>query len=260
MLSEWGHRYFNIGIALGQIEVELRAWNDRTIDPYRDAEITDFIIGTCDRIAEWAKHQKLEPIPHSIQRVKARLSSSLYADARPAKASDILDELLRVRDDFRHMLSSRHFYSVQPELAEMHGNPELFGAAVARKFQAARDDVEHAGNCLAVGESTACVLHLMRAMETALRRLGQRLGTQINPKDTWGVILKNMDRAIEALPEKTAHQKRKKSRWAESRANLFHVKLAWRDDSMHGKASYDQTQAREIFDRVKAFMQHLATL
>jgi hypothetical protein len=29
---------------------------------------------------------------------------------------------------------------------------------------------------------------------------------------------------------------------------------------MHGKATYDAKQARDIMERVKAFMQHLATL
>jgi hypothetical protein len=97
-------------------------------------------------------------------------------------------------------------------------------------------------------------------METALRRLAQRLHVTINPKDTWGMILKNMDQGIQALPERNERQKKKKSKWAECRTNLFHVKLAWRDDLMHGKATYDAKQARDIMERVKAFMQHLATL
>jgi hypothetical protein len=40
----------------------------------------------------------------------------------------------------------------------------------------------------------------------------------------------------------------------------FCVKTAWRDPSSHGKQSYDGTQARDIFERVKGFMQPLATL
>ena len=123
-----------------------------------------------------------------------------------------------------------------------------------------RRDIERAGNCLALGESTACVLHLLRAMETALRRLSQRLHVTVNPKDTWGMILNRIDDGIKLLPEKNEKQKRKKGQWAECRVNLYHVKLAWRDDLMHGKVTYDEKQARDIMERVKAFMQQLATL
>jgi hypothetical protein len=65
---------------------------------------------------------------------------------------------------------------------------------------------------------------------------------------------------IEALPERNEKEKRKKTLWSECRVNLYHVKMAWRDDSMHGKVTYDERQARDVFDRVSAFMQQLATL
>jgi hypothetical protein len=36
--------------------------------------------------------------------------------------------------------------------------------------------------------------------------------------------------------------------------------MAWRDNTMHGKVSYDEKQALDIHKRVKNFMQQLATL
>jgi hypothetical protein len=62
------------------------------------------------------------------------------------------------------------------------------------------------------------------------------------------------------MPDKTEAKKRKKERWAEARANLFHVKQAWRDNSMHGKQVYDREHAYAIFRAVGTFMTHLASL
>jgi hypothetical protein len=47
---------------------------------------------------------------------------------------------------------------------------------------------------------------------------------------------------------------------SECRANLFHVKQAWRDESMHAKQRYSEAQAHQILERTKDFMQHLSTL
>jgi hypothetical protein len=65
---------------------------------------------------------------------------------------------------------------------------------------------------------------------------------------------------IKDLPDKTEAQKRKKEKWAECRANLYHVKMAWRDPGAHGNVSYDEMEALDIIKRVQDFMQQLATL
>jgi hypothetical protein len=36
--------------------------------------------------------------------------------------------------------------------------------------------------------------------------------------------------------------------------------MAWRDPTAHRKKKYDEGQARGVFNRVKEFMQQLATL
>ncbi len=269
MLNHWGYKYYVVGTALAYTELDLinhRRQNqgvstgkDITIDPNGPA--AKFLDEKCHEILKFADDQDLSPIPQNIRRLVVKIVAAKARDAANLLyVDDVLQDITRLNNDFRSILAGRYFYSISPELKASYGQPELFGPLVAKKFKAARDDIEHAGNCLALGESTACVLHLLRAMETALRQLSRTLHVAINPKDTWGMILKNMDHGIQALPEKTEQQKRKKSKWAECRANLFHVKLAWRDDSMHGKVTYDPKQARDILERVRAFMQHLATL
>ncbi len=268
MLNHWGYRYFVIGTAIACTEVDLinyrRAVNALE-NPGLTIEYNNPIIKNLkerfDDVRKFGDDQDLGTILQNIRRVIVKIyAAGPSINPKPLYVDQLLEDVTRIKNDFFYVLSGRSFYSISPEVLKYYGQPELFGPAVARKFKAARDDIERAGNCLALGESTACVLHLLRAMETALRRLAQRLHVPINPKDTWGMILKNLDQGIQALPEKNEQQKKKKSQWAECRTNLFHVKLAWRDDSMHGKVAYNAKQARNIMDRVESFMQHLATL
>ena len=221
--------------------------------------------------------------PEQIQGIKVSLQDTIGNLKRIAILSDLNDALGPELDRFQTALSVeslsqlssradhlRHrvqdelenewYFQVDRNEVRYYGKKDLFGPQVAKKFKAAAYDIEHAGNCLALQQPTACVFHLMRAMEVALRALGARLKHKVGPKDTLGKILNDISPKLNAMPDKTETQKRKKERWAEARANLFHVKQAWRDNSMHGKQIYDREHAYAIFRAVSTFMTHLASL
>jgi hypothetical protein len=174
--------------------------------------------------------------------------------------NDILDDVMKIKDHFTILLSTVKFYYIRPTFARFYGKPQLFGDLVAEKFPKASEDIERAGNCLALGEPTACVLHLHRATEIIVRRLAKRLNVTVNAKDTMGYVLNQMEAPINKMKDRTEAQKRKKEKWSECRINLSHVKRAWRDPSAHGKTRYDDKEALDIFGKVKDFTQHLATL
>jgi hypothetical protein len=180
--------------------------------------------------------------------------------ASPLEYADVQNRAANLKQRLFDELKNEFYLQVDRAEVQFYGQDALFGADVATKLKDATYDVKNAGNCLALQQPTACVLHLQRAMESALRQMGSKLKVKINPKDTWGAILNNIDPKIKAMPEKTEIQKRKRERWAEARANLFHVKQAWRDNSMHGKQRYDRPHAYSIFMAVRAFMTHLASL
>jgi hypothetical protein len=171
---------------------------------------------------------------------------------------DLLPEIRQLKVRVEEELQRANFLYVSDDLVAYWEKEDLFG--LGKKFTGAHKDIQCAGNCLAVGQGTGCVLLLDRAMEIAIRRLATRLRVKINPKDTWGGILGKMDGAIQKLPERNQREKTKKDRWSEARTHLFHVKQVWRDRPMHGKESYSPARAREIFEAVRVFMVHLATL
>jgi hypothetical protein len=271
MLDQWGYKFLGIGTALGYIEADLQNHRKTTngslsghgtsiIEPHHP--VAKFVLAKCDEILKLAGELELGVVPRNIRllHVKFLLADSHVNNPDPIYTNDLIRDVETIKNDFLYILSKRFFYYLPPDLAKCYAQPELFGPAVAKKFKNARDDIEHAGNCLALNENTACVLHLMRAMETAIHRLAKSLNVTVGPRDNWGSMLGNMTDAIKALPEKTEQQKRKKEQWAECRTNLYHVKMAWRDNSMHGKVTYDSTQARDIMGKVRAFMEQLATL
>ena len=270
MLSTWGYIYFVGGIELAFLENALERGNVRpgvgTDSPRLNptSQLADLIIEKCEtflRITE-GTHQDMGAIPGEIERLKAKVWAARRAGALAVslELTALIDDVRTLRNNLSYLVEKRYFYSVRPDLLGYYGDSEPFGEQVAKKFKDARDDIERAGNCISLGESTACVLHLNRAMEIVIRTLARKLKMTIVAKDNWGSLLGNMTDKIKAMPDQSEKQKRKKELWAECRTNLYHVKMAWRDNTMHGKVSYDEKQALDIYRRVKDFMQQLATL
>ena len=171
-------------------------------------------------------------------------------------------ELKRIGERFRDELGERWFLYVTPELAKFYDQEHLFGPWVSEKFPNAKDDIKNAGNCYAVGQSTACVFHLMRGMEVVVRKLARRphMNITITPKTTWRQITGAMDAKIAAMPDGSFREKNRKEKWEASRANLHHVGSVWRNTTMHPAKTYTQSQARDALDACRVFMTALCDL
>ena len=167
-------------------------------------------------------------------------------------------EALRMR--MHDELKSRLFLYIPPVEAKFYDVKQPFGSDVENVFQDAISDIEESGDCIAVGRSTAAVFHLMRAMERATQAFGTKLGVTNAAEKNWQNILDELNKAIKGLPDYTPADKAKKSEYAIASANLFNVKLAWRNPVMHPKASYTPEESVKIYDKAKTFMGHLASI
>jgi hypothetical protein len=163
---------------------------------------------------------------------------------------------MRMHDE----LKIRLFLYVPPVEAKFYNVKQPFGAEVETKFAEAISDIEESGDCIAVGRSTAAVFHLMRVMERAVQSFGTKLGVANATEKNWQNILDEMNKAIKGMPDASVADKAKKSDYATATANLFNVKLAWRNPVMHPKESYGPEEAVEIYENVKTFMRHLAII
>lgn len=128
------------------------------------------------------------------------------------------------------------------------------GRRVATAFPHIQVDLGEAAACRALARPTACVFHLMRAMEAAVQTLAAHLGIESLTRE-WGKLLSDMKREIEAMPKGKA-----RDAWSENHSLLYHVKQAWRNDVMHPNRSYTLAEADRIHDAVASYLEQLAEL
>jgi len=183
---------------------------------------------------------------------------------RTALKSEAFEQIAQRCDHLRNRvldeLANEFYFQVDRQEVQFYGHTELFGEAVAKKFKRAAADIENAGNCLALQQPTACVFHLMRAMEIAVRQLGRRLKVTIMPQTTWRQMTGQMDLIIKKMPAATDAQKGKRNNLEAASINLHHVGSALRNNTMHPAASYTQCQARDVFNATRVFMNGLCDL
>ena len=163
---------------------------------------------------------------------------------------------VRISEDGRY----KKFLFLDPVHASLFGSEKPFGDTVYNKFPETRDDIKMAGNCLALGQATACVFHLGRALETVVKKFARRFGLTVTPKTTWRVLTNNMNVKISKMPDATERQMRNKNAWESACTNLHLIGSVWRNSTMHPATSYTPSQARDIREAARVFMNDLCAL
>ena len=142
-----------------------------------------------------------------------------------------------------------------------------FGELVVKTFPEAERDIAAAGRCYAIEQWTACVSHLMRALEAPLQLFAKRVGVSFPaPTDleNWKTIVDNMAARIEAEVKRLEGTTKSHARNAELQflgdvaLDFRHFKNAWRNNVAHGRDWYDEREALRVYDAVKHFMQKMA--
>lgn len=147
---------------------------------------------------------------------------------------------------------------------------EPFGIDVSLAFGGELDfDISEAARCIALERHTAAVFHLMRVMEAALKLLAKKMNVPLTKKvkgvvtskeKAWNETVRDIRTKINLRAERTKDQRQWKEDHSALCNHLDGVRLAWRNPTMHPKATYDAHEAREIYQNVKTFIQHLANL
>jgi hypothetical protein len=169
-------------------------------------------------------------------------------------------------DDLRRRiegeLKNRRFLYVPLPRSDYYDQPELFGASVSRQFPSASDEIVEAGNCLALGRWTGTVHQCIGIMQAGLIALARHLKQQINIHvDTWEQIIAKVENGITAkrATMNKARWKAVEPFYAEIVSDLRAVKNAWRNPDAHFRRTFDEQGALKVLNKVKDFMQNLAT-
>jgi hypothetical protein len=144
-----------------------------------------------------------------------------------------------------------------------------FDPIVYKRFPKSEWDIEHASKCMAVGRYTASVFHLMCAIDVALQRIAKRFKIKVTLSMTWSNIIRKLSNKIDQIypvkkpgqpkpPELKNRQKLRRARYEEILLLLDRIREAWRNETMHSRYHYEENEAQEIFDAVRAFMLRVA--
>ena len=196
-----------------------------------------------------------EPALKQVRRIKKRLSEG---DMGHDELSHMIHDLqFWAKDGSR----SNRFFHMTEKNANLYHDPFPFGENVSIALPPdCSFDIEEAAKSFACGRPTACVLHLMRTVDTTLNIVGAPLGitTQNNP--SWHSFLGKIPKALNAHYGTTDEGWQHKTPfYRDMLPYLYAMKNAWRNQAFHASSKYTEGEALEIFEAVKAFAARLAS-
>lgn len=186
-----------------------------------------------------------------MNRIEAYITPTGHAVIQSQIRQMLIDLHQRICDE----LDDRFFISIPSESIGYYRPDEpLFGKDVEAKFPMMSEDISEAGKCLALGRPTATVFHLMRVVEIAVQRFGDKLGVELATEKNWQNILDEINKAIKTLDHKLPQTRA----YAGASSHLYNIKIRWRNEVMHPKQTYTTAEAKDVFEAVRTFIRDLA--
>lgn len=160
----------------------------------------------------------------------------------------------RVWEDLRR----RKFFCIPADKTSYIDPNWLVGSPIQANFNTAWKEFQRAGRCFAYGEGTACAFHLQRALEVGLKSLAVDLGQRFD-RNSWDAHLKDIERELKNRYGTAGARTPKEKFYSEAATQFGHMKVAWRNPTMHIEAQYDDGEAEYLLVTIEKFMTHLAT-
>jgi hypothetical protein len=210
-------------------------------------------------------HQRL-PLSESFGQQLQRLSGEAYSRSADLSKVEVLVE--EIEHNLYHELATWHFLALNKSRYALYSEAGNWAteagadAFVGDSPGEVEGELTSASRCFALEEWTACVFHLMRAVESALRVWATRLGCPLRaPLNEVNIqeILTAATKKLEQLGVATRTEERSKELqyYGSTLAHFKAIKNAWRNHVAHSKKTYDERDADEISRNVRTFMREL---
>lgn len=224
-------------------------------------EWPDFVIGVRKALEDLDDEFKASELGES-QKCAQRLIKSLGDSPDFASAEHALKHFLELLES---EAGERCVYCIPKAKSDLTESKSDKWTELAKKFPSARKEAECALNCFNIDENTACVFHLMRAVEHGLRALAKERRVRL-PKNkplewaNWQDILKKLDDEIKTIAEKKPAGPAKDVALDFYKGAVAHIH--WfkekRNGVMHARISFEQHEAASTLVRVREFIQGLS--
>ena len=189
----------------------------------------------------------------------ALLEHSFAPEERGIRTEYLRSEVGFIRRSIKERLEGQTAFLLRQKYTGLYAKGPDFGPKFEELFQDAIFDAEEAGKSLATDCYTACVFHLMRAMEVTLGILAQQIGATIrNEHDEvlpWGILLSNIKGKIDKMPKGATQDD-----WLRIHSLFHSVNRAFRTKTAHPGQKYTQTEAEDAMNAVCGYMREIAKL
>jgi hypothetical protein len=248
MLRFHAHKF--VGVLNTLARLDLAADKDWTFQPDTRRYLGDQI----SQIATQLEEMRLPVSLKKAREIEFIFKGAVIMEGQRESIFGILKTASQeLRGRIEAEIESKLLFCMSDAYANYWPTPEI-PIVVPAVFANSAYDIESAAKCLSLEQGTACVLHLMRAIEAIVKNMAAHLKIEKVDKE-WGKLLSDLHSKIEAMSKGD-----QRDEWSAAHANLYHVKQAWRNKSMHPLDKYTPEEAAEIFEASMTFLRHLATL
>jgi hypothetical protein len=167
----------------------------------------------------------------------------------------LMAELIR---SIQERFSADLYFRIEPRDRPFY-DKILLTSGAETAFPSSIRDVIEAGRCFALERWTACVMHLMRALEFPIKALVKSLNFSPSSPN-WELVLNETEREIRKISPAThgPNWKQDEQFYSEAALHFRFIKNAWRNHAIHGHDTYDRHEAYEVLTHVRSFMDGLA--
>ncbi|TMJ97463.1 MAG: hypothetical protein E6G74_20115 [Alphaproteobacteria bacterium] len=179
--------------------------------------------------------------PPNNEREFAVLTKALYAEIR--------NKLLVVVPPHR-----RKFYNAR----------EFIGTSIQAAFPSSFAELRLGGQCLAIGQFTACAFHSLRAVEIGLRTMAAKLGVYLPfplVQADWETLIRGIESKVQAMKDlKKGEEKDEMLNFYSNACMPFrYFKDGSRLRIFHARELYDEPRAISLFQHSRDFFETLST-
>lgn len=186
--------------------------------------------------------------------------------------SDLLSELEQFMEALESDFKSIHLIELTEEEAKYYEGKEAFDSSIIAEFPEIEADVKEAALCFGVARYTACVFHLMRAMEIGVQMLAHDIfGLDLqkpNGSDyEWSNLVEMLEKQHrDRQKANTPKTTKDKEIWAEFGHAISHFANVKTDRHRvcHSRdlktSEYSKTKTADIYSEVKKFFEQLIKL
>lgn len=181
-------------------------------------------------------------------------------DDGKCNVDDLLTRIRLIHGRLKDEIDATYVFYIPADSAKyLDEKSPLFGDEVAAAFPSAAYDIEEAGKCLGLRRATACVTHLMRALEVSLGLMGKQFSVSTDHTN-WHNIIDQIENRIKSMNAAShgATWKEEQAFYAAGAVHFRMLKDGWRNHAMHVREKYTEEQAEDIYRSTRSFMRHLS--